>query len=75
MIYTKHVKLNWKLIWLAILLLPMPFLISGCGGVNGSYTVTPATFFAPGLLRNDTKPATNAPCVLAPNTTVIASAN
>jgi hypothetical protein len=62
------VRLNWKFIWLAILLLPLPFLISGCGGVNAGTTVSPATFFLPGLLRNDTAPATNAPAAFSPAT-------
>ncbi len=62
------VRLNWKFIWLAILLLPLPFLTGGCGGVNAGTTVSPATFFLPGLLRNDTAPATNAPNVFSPAT-------
>jgi hypothetical protein len=59
------VRLNWKFVWLAILLLPLPFL-TGCGGVNAGTTVSPASFFLPGLLRNDTAPATNAPSVFSP---------
>jgi hypothetical protein len=31
----------------------------GCGGINTGTTVSPASFFLPGLLRNDT--TTNAP--------------
>ncbi|MGO8764632.1 MAG: hypothetical protein ACLQSR_05790 [Limisphaerales bacterium] len=32
---------------------------AGCSGVNSGTTVSPASFFLPGLLRNDTQ--TNAP--------------
>jgi hypothetical protein len=34
--------------------------IAGCSGINTGTTVSPASFFLPGLLRND-PPATNAP--------------
>jgi hypothetical protein len=69
------VRLNWKFVWLAIALLPLPFLVTGCGGVNAGTTVSPASFFLPGLLKNDTTPATNAPCALPVNAPVFASAN
>jgi hypothetical protein len=68
------VRTKWKLIWLAAVLLPLPLLLSGCGGVNAGTSVSPATFLLPGILRNDT-PATNAPSVFLQNSTVIASAN
>ncbi|HUE37206.1 MAG TPA: hypothetical protein VMO20_07430 [Candidatus Acidoferrum sp.] len=67
-------RLNWKFIWLAILLLPLPFLTGGCGGVNAGTTVSPASFFLPGLLRNDVAPGTNAPSMMSP-TSAFASAN
>jgi len=35
---------------------------TGCGGINTGTTVSPASFFLPGLLRNDT--TTNAPAAL-----------
>ncbi|HSY43147.1 MAG TPA: hypothetical protein VK811_04505 [Candidatus Acidoferrum sp.] len=75
MIYTWQVRLNWKFALLAIALLPLPFLVTGCGGVNAGTTVSPASFLLPGLLKNDTLPATNAPCALPANTPVFASAN
>jgi hypothetical protein len=56
-------------------LLPLPFLAAGCGGVNAGTTVSPASFFLPGLLKNDTPPATNAPCALPVNAPIFASAN
>jgi hypothetical protein len=45
------------------MLLTLPFFLGGCGGVNTGTSVSPATFFLPGLLRNDAP--TNAP-VAAP---------
>jgi hypothetical protein len=69
------VRLNWKFIWLAIVLLPLPFLASGCGGVNAGTSVSPVTFLLPGLMKNDTVPSTNAPCVVVPNSSLFASAN
>jgi hypothetical protein len=33
---------------------------TGCGGINASQTVSPASFFLPGLLKADL-PSTNAP--------------
>ena len=58
-----------------MLLLPLPFLAGGCGGIAASGTVSPATFFLPGLLRNDTAPATNAPSALPETSLSLASAN
>jgi len=72
--YSSEVRLNWKVLWLAIPALSLPLLLSGCGGVNAGTTVSPASFFLPGLLRNDTPPATNAPAILHPNDPVFASA-
>jgi hypothetical protein len=69
------VRLNWKFIWLAILLLPLAFMTGGCGGLNAGASVSPASFFLPGLLRNDTPPATNAPAIIPANSPVFASAN
>lgn len=56
-----------------MLMLPLAFLASGCGGVNAGTTVSPASFFLPGLLRNDT--TTNAPSVMSPNSPALASVN
>jgi len=38
---------------MAALLLPAV----GCGGLHASYTVSPASFFLPGLLKADPPPA------------------
>jgi hypothetical protein len=53
------VKLNWKLVLLPVMLAVLAVLGTGCGGINTGTTVSPASFFLPGLLRNDT--TTNAP--------------
>jgi hypothetical protein len=46
---------------------------AGCSGVNASQSVSPATFFLPGLLKNDCP--TNAPALLPEVSAEIASAN
>jgi hypothetical protein len=53
------VKLNWKMLRMAVAAATM-FVAVGCGGINGSYNVSPATFFLPGI--GQTTPAsTNSP--------------
>ena len=49
-------RLNWKLLPLAILSAGTLFL-TGCGGINAGGTVSPATFFLPGLMKNTAPPA------------------
>jgi hypothetical protein len=50
------VRLNWKI--LRVLLLAAVLLPAfGCGGLRGSYSVSPASFFLPGLLKADPPPA------------------
>jgi uncharacterized membrane protein YfcA len=46
----QQVKLNWNFLRLAILAI-LAAGIAGCGGVSGSQTVSPASFFLPGLLQ------------------------
>jgi hypothetical protein len=55
LIYTMPVRLNWKLTWLAMLAF---FLLAGagCSGINASGSVSPATFFLPGLMKADPPP-------------------
>ena len=58
--------------WLWIAFLPALVLIGpGCSGINTSHSVSPASFFIPGLnfLQTDPKlPATNAaPAVVEPS--------
>ena len=37
---------------------------AGCGGINAGTTVSPASFFLPGLMKAD-PPATNAPVAVS----------
>ena len=48
---------------------------AGCGGINASQTISPASFFLPGLLKADPVCPTNVPALLIdrPDSTVIAS--
>jgi len=70
--YTPQVRLSWKFLRLAILAV-MPLLIAGCNGINGGTSVSPASFFLPGLLKNDCP--TNTPTLMPEISTQIASAN
>jgi hypothetical protein len=57
LIYTGQVRLNWFFPWLAML----AFVLlsgAGCSGINASGSVSPASFFLPGLMKAD-PPATN----------------
>jgi hypothetical protein len=42
----------------------LAILCAGCGGINASQSVSPASFFLPGLLKNSETPQTNAPAAL-----------
>jgi hypothetical protein len=53
------VKLNWKTFRVAVTAAAL-FAVAGCGGVNGSYNVTPASFFLPGIGQT-TPISTNSP--------------
>jgi len=57
--YTRQVRINRN--WLALaILLALVAGGTGCGGVNASQNVSPASFLLPGLLKAG-PPATNAP--------------
>jgi hypothetical protein len=58
-LYSRHVKLKWKLFQVAVLTGLAAFGM-GCGGVNASGSVSPATFLLPGLGHNDSTPAPDA---------------
>jgi len=45
-------RINWNRLRLATLGLAL-LAATGCGGVGGSYSVSPASFFLPGLVKND----------------------
>jgi hypothetical protein len=61
--YTRQVRLKWRFLWLAIPV-ALALLGAGCGGINATQGVSPASFFLPGILRAD-PPATNAPVVVS----------
>jgi len=66
------VRINWNFLRLA-LLAALPLAGAGCGGINASQSVSPASFFLPGLLKNDApaKPTDLTPVI----STEIASVN
>lgn len=40
--------------------------LTGCSGINASHSISPASFFLPGLLHHEDKPAVTSPeCVPA----------
>jgi hypothetical protein len=55
-----------KACWGALLCLPVLFL-AGCSGINSSYSVSPASFFLPGLMRLE--PPKNTPTAPQPGET------
>jgi hypothetical protein len=64
-------KLNWNFVLFA-LLAATALSVAGCGGINTSQSVSPASFFLPGLLKAD-PPQTNAPDLLSENSTEFAT--
>jgi len=48
--YNQQVRLIWNFRWLA-LVAALPLLVAGCGGVSASQTVSPASFFLPGIMK------------------------
>ncbi|HTV61919.1 MAG TPA: hypothetical protein VMH30_05040 [Verrucomicrobiae bacterium] len=64
-------KLNWNLLLLSAMFAALIFFGAGCGGLNSGASVSPASFFLPGLLRNDT--TTNAPAASPDLTRELAS--
>ena len=70
-IYTPQVRLSWIILRLAMLA-AVPLLIAGCSGINGGGSVSPASFFLPGLIQNDGP--TNAPALTPDVSMLIASA-
>jgi hypothetical protein len=64
LIYTGQVRLNWNLPCLAMLVF-VTLASAGCSGINAGTTVSPASFFLPGLLKADPLSATNAPVAVS----------
>ena len=68
--YTRQVRLNWIFLRLA-LLAAVPLALAGCSGINTSQSVSPASFFLPGLLKYDAP--TNAPTLIPEISTQVAT--
>ncbi len=49
-LYCGPVRFNWKI---AGLLSALSLFVAGCGGLSASHSVSPASFFLPGLLQAD----------------------
>jgi hypothetical protein len=47
------------------IIVALALLTGGCGGISASHTVSPMDFLMPGILKNNTPPATNAPALFA----------
>jgi hypothetical protein len=60
-------RVNWNFGRLAMLLAFFAAAGAGCSGINAGTTVSPASFFLPGLLRNDAPCMTNSIPVVQPN--------
>jgi hypothetical protein len=54
-IYICHVNLKWNLLRVSVLI-GLAALGIGCGGLNASHSVSPASFFLPGLGQNSSTP-------------------
>jgi len=64
------VKINRNLLALGILA-ALVLGSTGCGGINTSQSVSPASFFLPGILKAD-PPSSNAPVALPDNSREVA---
>jgi hypothetical protein len=74
LIYTGQVRLNWKLLRLAMLAF-MTLWVAGCSGINAGGSVSPATFFIPGLMKAEPPAATPAPMAATVPSTQLAVAS
>lgn len=55
-------------------LLPVVSLIgAGCGGINASQSVSPASFLLPGIIKNCPGCTNNVPLVMVENSSLVAS--
>jgi hypothetical protein len=72
-VYTRQVRFQWKFM---LMLVAVALIGAGCGGINASQSVSPATFLMPGILKNTPPCSTNAPIAVilpAENSIAIAS--
>jgi len=51
------VNLQWKHKAIVATAIGLASLCAGCGGINAGGSMSPATFFMPGLLKAEPKPA------------------
>lgn len=60
MAYNQQVRLVWQFLTIATFAATVP-LLTGCGGIQASKSVSPASFFMPGIMLNvpASAPATN----------------
>ena len=63
LIYNRQVRLNWNFLRLAMLAF-VTLWGAGCSGINTGTSVSPASFFLPGLMQAD-PPAANAPVAVS----------
>jgi hypothetical protein len=47
-------------------LVALAVLAAGCGGINASHSISPASFLLPGLLKTEPPPAQTAPAETDP---------
>jgi hypothetical protein len=64
LIYTGQVRFNWNFLWLAMLVF-LTLAGTGCSGINAGTSVSPATFFLPGLMKVDPPAAADAPVAMS----------
>jgi hypothetical protein len=55
-VYNSQVRIHGKNIRLA-LVVALGVFAAGCGGLNGTTSVSPASFFLPGIMKADPAPA------------------
>jgi hypothetical protein len=64
LLYTGQVRLNWKIVWLAMLTF-VALLGAGCSGINVGGSISPASFFLPGVMADPSPEAAPAPVAAA----------
>jgi hypothetical protein len=48
------VRLHWKILQFGVFT-GLTVLATGCGGLQGKYSISPLSFFLPGLVKADSK--------------------
>ena len=73
LIYNERMRVKWNFLWLAMLM-ALALSAAGGSGINATGTVSPASFFLPGLMKADPATATNAPVAVSASTYQVALA-